>query len=164
MESLSLVAAVAPTIIGAASTHFQPFVEPQTDFRQRTKLLREQLIEKVAVRLTALFRHARQATDDALRGDGHDDPDLIGDFTRETFRLVRVFQRLDGGLRVVDGVNVFLYWTCAFAVLGLPLVLTVDATQPYVVGFGFGLIFLQILAVYSSIRAVRRLNEFEETT
>lgn len=164
MEWLPLVAAVAPTIIGAATTHFQPFVEPQAAFRQRTKLLREQLIEKVAVRLTALFRHARQAADDALRGDGRDDPDLIGDFTRETFRLVRIFQRLDGGLRIFAFVNGFLYWSCAFAVLALPLVLTFEETRPYVVGFGFGLIFLQVLAVFSSIRAARRLDEFEETT
>jgi hypothetical protein len=115
-----LIASTVPVVVGAATVHFRIFIEPQADFRNRINLRRKALIEQVASRHAALLQHVRSITeDDLLRGDGREEPDLVGDLTSEVFRVFTVFQRLEVLRVVVRVAYLILFITIALGLLAL---------------------------------------------
>ncbi len=72
------------------------FVEPQNEIRSRIDLIEKSLTEKLAVKLTGILNHLRSVfeTDDLLRENGTETPDLVGDYSNELTRVFKIVNRL----------------------------------------------------------------------
>jgi len=161
----SLVASVVPIVLGSLATYFKPFIESQADFRSRIRLSRKDLLERLAAKHAALLNHVRQITpDDLLRGDGREEPDLVGDLTGETFRLFTIFHRLETLRLVVRSAYTVLLATVCLAIIGaLVSWLWVDARSWSLI-FGIGLIVAQVGFVGLLYWSSSRLETYEDVT
>lgn len=115
----SLVAALVPIVLGSLGAYFKPYIVPYPKFCSTIKLLRQKLLEQLAVKHAALLQHVREITpDELLRGDGREQPDLVGDLTGDTFRLFTIFHRLETLRLVYRSVHTVLLATVCLAIFG----------------------------------------------
>ena len=90
------LAALLPVVLGGTATYLNIFLGPKDEIRSRVSLRKRDLLEKVATQLSMLLNHARKIGDDnLLRGDGRNEPDLVGNYTEELFRLFTISYRLE---------------------------------------------------------------------
>lgn len=161
----SLVALVVPFLLGSLAAYFKPFVESEKDSRKRIKLRREALLEQLAGKHAALLQHVRRMTgDDLLRGDGREEPDLVGDVTGETFRLFMIFHRLETLRLVIRVAYVGLLVTVCLAVFGALLSWLWGDARPWLVFFGIGLIVVQVSFVGLLYWSSCRMEMYEDVT
>jgi hypothetical protein len=141
------------------------FVETQAEFRRRIGLRRNTLVEKVATKHAALLKHVRSITeDDILRGDGREEPDLVGDLTSEIFRVFTVFHRLETlGLivRIAYGV---LFVTIALGLLGALGAAAFTSARSYAFVAGVALVIVQFLTVAVIMIASNKLEVYEDVS
>ncbi|MGD8451461.1 MAG: hypothetical protein PVJ57_06550 [Phycisphaerae bacterium] len=160
-----MVASIVPIIVGALATYFKPFIESQASFRSRVKLRRQALLEQLAVKHAALLQHVRQLPDgDLVRGDGREEPDLVGNLTDETFRLFAIFHRLETLRLVVRSAYTALLGTIILGAGGaLASWLWIDA-RPWALPAGIILLSAQTGLVVLLYWASCRLETYEEIT
>lgn len=161
----SLVASVVPIVLGSLATYFKPFVESQKDFRKRIRLRRDALLEQLAGRHAALLQHVRRITpDDLLRGDGREEPDLVGDLTGETFRLFTIFHRLEALRLAVRVAYTGLLVTVTLGILGALVSWVWGEVRPWIFVGGIVLVVAQIALVGLLYWSSCKLETYEDVT
>jgi hypothetical protein len=159
----AILAAVVPILLGGITTYFKLFISSKEDFRQRTRLKRSVLCERMATRLAVLCQHIRSlGPDDCLRGDGREESDLVGEYTEENFRVFRVYRRLD----ILDGVVKYahfaLYITIVLGLGGALLAWLSPESRCWVIVAALALIGLQVLTVLLVQMACWKLDDYED--
>jgi len=105
------IAAVIPVVFGSVTTWLKIFIDPQKDFRARIDLKKKDLLERVAMDHAVLLNHCRAIDEDTLlRGDGYNEPDLVGNYTRRVFKLFAILHRLETLKLVVKVAYWLLIW------------------------------------------------------
>jgi hypothetical protein len=159
----AVIAAVIPIVLGGVATYFRMFLPSKDDFRNRTKLKCVALREKLAAKLTLLLKHARSLEpDDALRGDGREEPDLIAEYTDETFRVFAIHSRLAVLRNLIKYAYLVLYATIVVGLVGALLGWLLPATRSWVLCAGVAMIVVQILTVLGALLASWKLDEYED--
>jgi len=161
----AIIASVIPVVLGGVTTYFRIFITPKEDFRNRTKLKRCGLRERVAARLTALLQHVRALEqDDLLRGDGRESVDFVGEYTEETFRTFTIYHRLSVLDSIVRYSYYVLYGTIVLGLAGCICGLFVPVTRYWVVGVAIGAIIVQVMTILLVLMASCKLEDYEDVT
>ncbi len=167
MEWGAIVSALLPVLVGGGLTQrLSPFLEAREKFRKRVDVLQASLRERLAGMHTDLLNRvvAVALTDDVLRGDDLNQPDLVGRHTRETFRLFKIFHRLEVALRVIGVVDAFLFGSAIVGVVLLLLSVLVPQGASVIVIVALSVLLLQITAAILAYAASRRIDGYEDTT
>ena len=170
MADPALWRSVAPSIvaivIGGAGTYFKPFIGPEIEFRSRIVLRRKELIERTAVRLAALLQRVRSiaSTDDLLRGDGRESPDLVGDLVSEVYRVSLTLLHLETMRSLVHGVYLLLMLTVVAGIGALVIASLLPATRLVILYVGLGILALQICLFLTLFLKSRHLDTYEDLT
>lgn len=152
-----------PLLVGGAAAAMRLFVEPIREFRSRAGLIEKRLLEVVAFGLSALLNHVRRIDDDSvLRGDGRNEPDLVGDHTESMFRLFRVVHRLEILRSSVRWCFNILLSTALLGVAGVLVAALVAASRLYVVYAVVGLTAIQFVCVVINYQCARKLEQYED--
>lgn len=166
MDSLitSVLASITPVLIGLGSTLFKPYIEPIDKFRDRVNLKRSSLIEKHASKNAALIKHALATydTDDPLRGDGIQAPDLVFEVTNETFRLFKVFYRIELLKKIYKVCHFIMLLATVLGVVGLLLVFLLEPFRHVILIVASILIILQIVAVIIMFFNSTKFDTYED--
>ncbi|MBE3037699.1 MAG: hypothetical protein IMZ62_02640 [Chloroflexi bacterium] len=161
----AILAAVVPILLGGVTTHFHLFIPAKGDFRRRTRLKRNVLCEKVATRLVALCQHLRcLPADDSLRGDGREEPDLVGEYCGESFRVFAVYRRLDILDSIIKYASVALYSSVVLGIAGALLAWLLPSARWWVLIVSVMLIGAQVLTVFVVQMACWKLDDYEDVT
>lgn len=167
----AVAASAVPLIVGGATERFHLFLEPLQSIRDRVKLQRKALIERLADKHSDLLRDVQsdlQVSGDFVRGlvvaPQGTDRDKIGAFTSETFRLFAVFYRLETLGWVVRTGHLTLLFTTILGLVGLILSFLLPASRSVVLVTGFSIGGLQALVVVSVFLCARKLDDYEEIT
>lgn len=161
----SLIASVAPIAVGAVSVHFKLFIEPDGEFRKRVSLQRKELIERLAGKFVALLHHVRGMTDDdVLRGDGREEPDLVGDVAKECCKLSTVLHRMEVIRAVVKCAYFILCLSIGFGIIGVLFAWLWVDSRPFVLWTAIGVVLLQVVLVLCVMRASSALEVYEDVT
>lgn len=159
------LAALLPVLLGGAATYFRVFIVSQKDFRSRIDLKRSFLLERVATLHSVLLNHARSIDrNDLLRGDGRNEPDLVGDYTAEVFRLFTVFHRLEVLKLIAKTAHYVLFCTIALGLAGLIAMLVSDKSHPYVFWGAVAVVVVQLLTILVVLLASGKLEQYEDVT
>ena len=163
---LSIVTAVVSVVLGGVATHFKLFLPSKDNFRNRTRLKKTALTEKMAGHLTVLLQRVRSLSelDDPLRGDGREDPDLVGDYSTESFRTFAIYHRLEVLDRTIRRSYFLLYLSIALGIIDALLAWLVPTTRGWVIGTALGLIGIQMITVFVAQLACWKLEEYEDIT
>jgi hypothetical protein len=163
----SLAASLVPLVLGGLVTLLKPFIESPKEFKKGVDLQRKALQERHASKHAALLQHLRHiitAEIEPLRGDGREEPDLIGEMTSETFRLFTVFHRLDTLRLSVRAIYTGLLVSIFLAVLGaLASIIWVDL-RPWILMGGVALVVLQLGLIGTLYWASWKLDTYEDVT
>lgn len=162
----ALIASAVPVVLGAVTVHFKLFIEPQSDFRSRISLQRKILLEQIASKHATLLRSTRLIVDETLRGVvcGRGEPDLVGEFTCELFRVFTVFHRLDTLKLVVRCAYWFLLVTIIAGILGFLAACVFAQARNYVFLGGLVLIIAQVMIVVAILVVSNKLETYEDVT
>jgi len=167
----AVVASAIPVLIGGVAELLRAYTEPLQSFRDRTKLQRKTLIERLASKHADLLREVQrdvQVSGEFLRefvaAPLGADRDRIGEFTNETFRLFSVFYRLEAIGRTVRNIHYFLLASTILGLVGLLLAVFVPESRSVVLIAGVSVAGAQSLAVLTVFLCARKLDDYEETT
>ncbi|MCI0630320.1 MAG: hypothetical protein L0Y44_06655 [Phycisphaerales bacterium] len=161
----SLIASIAPIVLGAVTVHYKLFIEPEAEFRKRVSLQREKLIEQLAGRFASVLQHVRaiaMTPDNDLRGDGREEPDLVGDVARECYKLSTVLHRMEVIRTIVRSTYIVLLLTVALGIFGVFSALIWQTWRPYVFWCAVGLLVLQTLLILGVMRASAAMELYED--
>ena len=161
----ALVASIAAVAVGGVSVHFKLFIESDSDFRKRIELHRAKITEQVAGKLSAVLQHVRivvNSPDTNLRGDGYEDPDLIGEMAQVIRKFSTTVYRLEIIRTLVRAAYFILYISICFGFLSILFCWTWEAARAYLLWFAIALIVLQAIVVYGVIRASNALEVYED--
>ena len=123
---------------------------------------RAALTEQLATSLTILLNHCRSITSDqVLRGDGREKPDLVGDFMQELLRVSRVVYRLDLILFWVRFGYSVLFFTVAMGLIGFIVVLVFSGWVSHVMIAAIILVVIQVITIGFVMFASHRLESYE---
>lgn len=157
------VAAVIPIILGGVTTWLKIFIDPQKDFRSRIDLKKKDLLERVALQHLALLNHCLSIDDDTLlRGDGYNEPDLVGDYAGRVFKLFTIFHRLELLKLVVKVAYWLLFMLIGFGVVALLVNLVFDETRAIVFWYSVGAVLLELGVIGAVFAASQRLDQYED--
>lgn len=161
----TVIVALIPFALGCVTTYFQLFVDPPKEFRERIKLKRKELLERVAMMHATLLNHSRRIdSDEALRGDGREEPDLVGDYDRELFRLFSIFHRVEF-IRLIVRVSYWIIYAAVAIALAAAIVASMfDAPRKYILWIAIVLILIELIIVAVVYFANEQLEGYEETT
>ena len=159
----ALIASAGSVATGVITVYFKLFIESNADFRSRISLRREKLTEQFAVRLVALLKHVQSMTmDDVLRGDGHEEPDLVGDVSKECRKLVIVLHRMEIIRAAVRLSYSFIFCAIVFGLVGTLIAGLWADSRPYVFWVAVGLFLFQVAVVCCVMRASAILEVYED--
>ncbi|HUW83214.1 MAG TPA: hypothetical protein VMZ31_10500 [Phycisphaerae bacterium] len=99
-----------------------------------------------------------------LRGDGKENPDLVGELTRETFRLFTVFHHLELLKRVVRLAYTGLLITVCIGIVGALLAWLQIQARTWVLMVGIVLVVVQIALIALLYWSSCRLETYEDVT
>jgi hypothetical protein len=152
-----------PPLLGGVASAMRIFVEPIKEFRSRASLIEKQLLEAIAVRLSALLNHSRRIDDDSLlRGDGRVEPDLVGDYTDSLFRLFRMAHRLELLRLTIRWCFNGLLGMALLGVAGVLIGLLSPVSRPYVVYAVACIVVLQGVLIVVNYQSARQLEQYED--
>ena len=161
----SAIAALIPVVLGAVTTYLSIFIESEREFRQRIGLRRSSLTEKLATLHAALLNHARKIDDNSLlRGDGRIEPDLVGDYVAEMFRLFTIFHRLEVLKLFVRLGYLTLFCTIAGGIGAAVLSALAEPTRVYVLWYGIAAVTVQVVVILAVYLASCKLGQYEDVT
>ena len=159
----ALIASIAPVVVGAVSTHLKLFIESESDFRKRISFQRKERIEGFAGRVASVLQHVRRMTeDDVLRGDGREEPDLVGDVAKECYKLCTVLHRMEMIRAVVRIAYSVLCVSIGVGILGVVLSWLWVDSRPYVFGAAIATTLFQVALVLGVMRASSVLEVYED--
>ena len=159
------VAAVIPVALGGVTVWLKIFIEPLKDFRARIDLKKKDLLERVAMQHATLLNHCRNIDEDALlRGDGYNEPDLVGDYTDRVFNLFAIFHRLEVLKLGVRLAYWLLYTLIVLGVLALLVNLVFDEGRAFVLWYAVGAVLLELVVIGAVFAASQRLEQYEDIT
>ena len=159
----ALIASAGSIVTGFVSAHFKLFIEPDENFRKRVDRRRKELTEQYAMRLVALLKHVKSMTpDDVLRGDGHEEPDLVGDACQECHKLITVLHRLEMIRAIVKLSYSVLLGTIVLGGVGILLSGLWSESRPYIFWIAILLLFFQVCLVLCVMRASAILERYED--
>ncbi len=163
----TIIAAIAPIVVGGVTTYFKIFLVPKQGFRNRMLLKRGELHEHLAMRLVALLQHLRSlcltGTSDApLRGDGREQPDLVDEYLRESLRVFTICHKLGILEKVVKWSYLFLYATIVSGLAGVLFAWLAPASRTWVLWISIGLVAVQVITVFVVQAAAWKLDEYED--
>lgn len=150
--------------MGGVFAYFRMFVGSHDDLRKRISLFRQTHIEKTAAQLAKLLKHATSVADGVLRGDGRNEPDMVGDYEVDAFRRVTIFHRLERIRFIVKIGFHFLFLTIFLGILAALSATIFEESRPIVTVAGATLAVLQLLAVGVVYYCVAAIDSLEETT
>lgn len=154
---------LAPLLLGGIAAGMRLFVEPMKEFRQRAELIEKRLLEAIAVRLSSLLNHSRRIDDDSvLRGDGHIEPDLVGEYTESVFRLFRLAHRLEILRMTIRWCFNVLLGTAISGVVGAVVGFVWPESRFFVVYFAACIIAIQCAAIIINYTSARQLEQYED--
>jgi len=157
------IAAVIPVVFGSVTTWLKIFIDPQKDFRARIDLKKKDLLERVAMDHAVLLNHCRAIDEDTLlRGDGYNEPDLVGNYTRRVFKLFAILHRLETLKLVVKVAYWLLYTFIGFGLVAFLANLVLDEGRAVVFWYGVGAVLLELALVGAVFAASQRLDQYEE--
>jgi len=164
---LAVISSAVPIVLGGLTERFNFFLEPLQDFLDRVKRKKGSLIESLATKHADLLAGIRQlGPDDLLRGyvtgPRNSDPDMIGAFTEETFRLVQIFQRLGMLTFVVRTGHTVLLFTTVAGLVGVVCSFLVPTYRPLIFDAGLIVAGIQIACVFVVYFAARKLDVYDE--
>ncbi len=162
-RTLPVLFALAPVVLGGAATYFNIFLTSKEDFRNRARLERSALMERLAGKLAALCQHVRALTaDECLRGDGRETPDLVGDYAEENLRVFTVYHRLAVLETVVRYAYMSLYVSVVLGIGGLLLAALLPPAGRWVLSGAIGVVAVQVVIVFIVQLAAWKLQEYED--
>ena len=122
------------------------------------------LLERVAMQHHTLLKQYLSAGEHTvLRGDGYNELDLVGDYTRDVFKLVTLFHRLEVLKLVVKAAYWFLFMLIGLGVIAFLVNLFFDAARPVVLWYATVAVILEIVAIGVVRSESQRLEQYEET-
>jgi hypothetical protein len=161
----SLIASVAPIAVGAVTVHFKLFIEPDGEFRKRVSLHRKEMTERLAGKLAALLQYVRaMTTDDVLRGDGREEPDLVGDVAKECYKLTTVLHRMEFIRSFVRLAYSIMCVSIVLGIVGVFFAWIWVESRPFVLWGAIGLIVFQAVLVLCVMRASSALEVYEDVS
>lgn len=164
LPSWSAFIGLLPLIFGAVMSAVHTFLEPRKDLRNRAKLLEKVHLEKIAVHLLSLLNHSRQIDNDVLlRGDGHNEPDLIYNYIDSTFKLIRMSHRLAIMRLAIRLCYDALLLTVLVGVVLTGVGLIWPASRFYVFLIAGLTVTVQIIAVICISWLASRMDQYEDT-
>ena len=160
-----LIASIAPVAVGSVSTHFKLFIESDGEFRKRISLHRKELTERFAGRLAAVLQHVRGMTDDdVLRGDGREEPDLVGDVAKDCYKLSTVLHRMEFIRAFVRLAYSILFITIGLGICGVFFAWLWVESRPFVLCAAISLVVFQAALVLCVMRASSALEVYEDVS
>jgi hypothetical protein len=162
-------ASAAPLLIGGAVERLQLFLEPLQPFRDRVRLRRTALVEQLASKHALLLESVKEATSDEpmrgyVRAPQGSEPDRIGEFTSETFRLFAIFHRLEVLGFFVRAGHGLLLLTTVLGLIGVVLAFFVPPARATLVVCGLTIVAVQVLSIASVYFSARKLDDYEDVT
>ena len=160
---MAAVAVVMPVLLGGVTTWLNIFIDPQREFRSRIDQKRAELIEGVAVQHAFLLNQCRNYDND-LRGDGRNEPDLVGEYTGRLFKLFVIFHRLELLKLVVRCAYWALFALIALGVLGFLCNLLFDETRQVVLWYGVVAVLIELSVIGVVFATSQKLEQYEDVT
>jgi len=162
----AVTASAVPIVIGGATERLHLFLEPLQTVRDRVKLQRKALIERLATKHADLLRDVQEdvyAPGFVVAPKGSDE-DKIGAFTFETFRLFAIFYRLEVLGWIVRTGHLTLLCSTILGLVGLILSFLVPDSRTIVLATGLSIGGVQALIVLAVFLCGRKLDDYEEIT
>lgn len=167
----AVTASAVPVVIGGATERLHLFLEPLQSVRDRVKLQRKALIERLASKHADLLRDVQadmEVSRDVLRdfvvAPRGSDEDKIGAFTFETFRLFAICYRLEALGWIVRTGHLILLCSTILGLIGLILSFLVPDARSIVLATGLSIGGAQALIVLAIFLCARKLDDYEEIT
>lgn len=160
----SLMSTAAPVVIGAAVTYFKLFIEPPQVFRDRIRLTRQTLIERLALHHTKVLQRVRSLSDsdEPLRGDGNETPDLVGDLADNTFRYTSIFYKLEMMRLLVRAAYILMMAFIFFGIIGMLVAILLEPSRVALIFIGMAMAAAQGITVASLFTASQLLEVYED--
>lgn len=163
-EITAMIASLIPILLGGVTTYYKIFLEPKKEFLSRISLKRNALIEKFAMRHVSLLNHTRKIENDSLlRGDGHSEPDLVGEYTEELFRLFSIFYRMESLRTIVKFAYGILLITVVLGIIGFVLSI-LDILRLVVLWYSISAVIVQVFTILGVYLASNNLEQYEDVT
>ena len=90
------LAPLIPFLLGGLAERFKFLIGSDSDFKRDVSRVQEHQRDRLAATLATLLNHSRTVFNSKeLRGDGHNEPDLVGDYTRKILKVYESFHRLE---------------------------------------------------------------------
>ncbi len=159
----AMLASAAPIAVGAITVHFKLFIESDGEFRKRVSLRRKELVERLAGRFASVLQHVRSMTDDdVLRGDGREEPDLVGELAQECSKVTTVLHRMEVIRFIVKAVYTTMWLLIVLGILGFFMAWLWEPSRQVVLYAGIAVVLLQAAMVYAVMQASSSLEVYED--
>ena len=165
LSSASAYAGFVPFVTGGLLALFRPWMISEDDVRQRIGLHRKASNEKVCIALHRVLSQVLNLPGPAaLRGAPPNEPDIIGEYVAETFRIFAVIHECEVIHQRIRALYAWLLISCATGLGGVFVALLWDNARPYVTLVCVAIIVVQFICVLTIRSFERRLGECERTT
>lgn len=150
-------------MIGGLLAHFKPWLTTEDEIRNR-------IDHRQTGALGSSFKVASSSACSSidyaaqLRGAPPNEPDIVGDYVAETFRIFAVVRELDLIQTGIKSHYTYLYITAAIGLVGLLIALPSEGARPYVAVVCYAAIIVQIYCVGAIRGRAKRLEVYERTT
>lgn len=163
LAATAVYSTLIPIALGGGLTYFKPWLLSEEQIRERVGLQKEILVERLSTSLNRILQQVRD-TEIPLRGDPPNHEDFVANYASETFRLFRVFNRLDSLHISVKQKYSVLFITALVSLVFFLIALPIASIRPYLALLCYIIIIIQIYAAYLIRSLGQRLEEYENET
>ena len=157
--------AITPVIWGVVTVYLKIFIDPQKDFRARIDLKKKELLDRLAMQhLTVLKQCLNIEENTFARGDGYNEPDLIGDYKDRVFKLFTIFHRLEVLKLAVKAAYWLLFALISLGFLAFLVNLVFDEARAIVFWCGVVAVLMELGVAAGVHAASQRLGQYEDIT
>jgi hypothetical protein len=156
------VAAVISVLLGGGVTsRLGMFLQPQGEFRDRIDRKTDAISEGLTVRHASLLNYCRNYDND-LRGDGRNEPDLVGEYTAHLKRLFVMLNRLELLKLVVKWAYWVLYMLISLGIIAFLVNTVFDEVRAVVFWYGVGAVLVELAVIGAVFAASQKLGDYED--
>ena len=100
--------------------------------------------------------------DDVLRGDGREEPDLVGELAQECSKVTTVLHRMEVIRFIVKTVYTAMWLLIVLGIVSFIIAWLWEPTRQVVLYAGIAVVLLQAIMVYAVMQASSSLEVYED--
>ena len=160
-----VTAVISVLLGGAVTSRLAIFLVSQKEFRSRIEQKRAEVMERLAVQHASLLNYSRTYDENlrgTFRGDGRNEPDLVGEYMGNLFKGFVTFNRLDLLKLRVRWAYWLLFIIIALGVVAFLTVLVFEEARAVVFWYSAAAVLLELGDIGVLFVASQKLEQYED--